>query len=39
MPGPLYAVRPRVAFGWLSDDSGMDRGSAFHGTATRWRFR
>jgi hypothetical protein len=39
MPGPLIAVRPRVAFGWLSDDSGADRGSAFHGTATRWRFR
>jgi hypothetical protein len=39
MPGPLYAVRPRVAFGWLSDDSGADRGAAFHGTATRWRFR
>jgi pyridoxamine 5'-phosphate oxidase-like protein len=38
MPGPLYAVRPRVAFGWVSDESGDDRGSAFHGTATRWRF-
>jgi hypothetical protein len=38
MPGPLYAVRPRVAFGWVSDDSGADRGAAFHGTATRWRF-
>jgi hypothetical protein len=38
MPGPLYAVRPRVAFGWVSDDSGHDRGAAFHGTATRWRF-
>jgi hypothetical protein len=38
MPGPLYAVRPRVAFGWLSDASGADAGSAFHGTATRWRF-
>jgi Pyridoxamine 5'-phosphate oxidase len=38
LPGPFLAVRPRVAFGWLSDDSGLDRGSAFHGTATRWRF-
>jgi len=38
MPGPLYAVRPRVAFGWVSDDTGGDRGAAFHGTATRWRF-
>lgn len=38
VPGPFYAVRPRVAFGWLSDESGLDRGSAFHGTATRWGF-
>lgn len=38
MPGPLYAVTPRVAFGWLADGSGDDRGAAFHGTATRWRF-
>jgi len=37
LPGPFYAVRPRVAFGWLSDESGLDGGSAFHGTATRWR--
>jgi len=33
-----YAFRPQVAFGWLSDDEGLDGGSAFHGTATRWRF-
>jgi hypothetical protein len=39
LPGPFYGVRPRVAFGWLSDDSGLDHGAAFHGTATRWRFR
>jgi len=39
LPGPFYAVHPQVAFGWLSDESGFDRGSAFHGTATRWRFR
>lgn len=38
LPGPFYAVRPQVAFGWLCDESGLDRGSAFHGTATRWRF-
>ena len=38
LPGPFYAVRPQVAFGWLSDESGLDRGSAFHATATRWRF-
>jgi len=36
--GQLLRVRPRVAFGWVSDPSGLDHGSAFHGTATRWRF-
>lgn len=39
LPGPFYAVRPQVAFGWLSDASGLDQGSAFHGTATRWRLK
>jgi hypothetical protein len=29
---------PEVAFGWISDNSGLDRGSLFHGSATRWRF-
>ncbi|MDQ3363669.1 MAG: pyridoxamine 5'-phosphate oxidase family protein [Actinomycetota bacterium] len=38
LPGPFYAVRPRVAFGWVSDPSGLDGGAAFHGTATRWKF-
>jgi len=38
LPGPFYAVRPRIAFGWVSDESGFDGGAAFHGTATRWRF-
>lgn len=38
MPGTLYAVVPRVVFGWISDDSGLDGGASFHGTATRWRF-
>ena len=38
LPGPFFAVRPFVAFGWVSDPSGLDRGAAFHGTATRWRF-
>ena len=28
--GPVYVVRPRVAFAWLERD--------FPGTATRWRF-
>ena len=38
-PGDLpYSVRPRVAFGWLSDGSGLDKGALFHGTATRWSF-
>jgi Pyridoxamine 5'-phosphate oxidase len=36
--GPLYAVKPRVVFGWVSDPSGLDHGAAFHGTATRWLF-
>ena len=38
LPGPFYAIRPRVAFGWVSDESGFDGGAAFHGTATRWKF-
>ena len=33
-----YAFRPQVAFGWLSDDEGLDGGSTFRGTATRWTF-
>lgn len=39
LPGPFYAVRPQLAFGWVSDESGLDQGAAFHGTATRWRFK
>jgi hypothetical protein len=38
LPGPFYEVRPRVVFGWISDDSGLDGGAAFHGSATRWKF-
>lgn len=38
LPGPFYAVHPLVAFGWVSDPSGLDAGSAFGGTATRWTF-
>jgi hypothetical protein len=38
LPGPFYVVRPRVAFGWICDPTGLDRGAIFHGTATRWRF-
>lgn len=36
--GPPYAFRPKVGFGWRSDDDGLDGGSVFHGTATRWKF-
>jgi len=39
LSGPFYAIHPHVAFGWCSDDSGLDRGSTFHGTATRWVFK
>jgi len=31
-------VRPRVAFGWLCDGSGLDGGTLFSQTATRWTF-
>lgn len=34
----LYAFRPQVGFGWLSADDGLDGGSVFLGTATRWTF-
>ena len=36
-PGPFYAVRPRVVFGWESDGTGTDKGEAFGASATRWR--
>jgi hypothetical protein len=35
---PFYVVRPETVFGWIEDSTGLDRGAAFHGTATRWRF-
>ncbi|HZP28694.1 MAG TPA: pyridoxamine 5'-phosphate oxidase family protein [Acidimicrobiia bacterium] len=38
LPGPFYAVTPRVVFGWVSDPTAGDGGAAFHGTATRWAF-
>jgi hypothetical protein len=38
LPGPFYEVRPRVAFGWISDDTGLDGGATFAGSATRWKF-
>ena len=37
-PGPFFSLAPDVAFGWVSDPSGLDGGAAFGGTATRWRF-
>jgi len=38
LPGPFYEVRPRVAFGWMSDDTGLDHGARFETSATRWTF-
>jgi len=38
LPGPFYKLQLQVVFGWLSDDTGLDGGAAFHGTAARWRF-
>lgn len=38
LPGPFLRVSPRVVFGWVSDDSGLDGGAHFHGSVTRWRF-
>ncbi len=35
LPGPFYAVRPQVAFGWIAADTFTDAGALFHGTATR----
>ncbi|MCH7707771.1 MAG: pyridoxamine 5'-phosphate oxidase family protein [Myxococcales bacterium] len=37
-PGEFFAVSPRVAFGWLCDNSGRDGGALFSQTATRWSF-
>jgi len=37
-PGEFFAVRPRVAFGWLCDGTGLDRGALYAQTATRWVF-
>ena len=36
--GGFWRVRPRLAFGWLSDPTGLDHGAVFGGTATRWSF-
>jgi hypothetical protein len=37
-PGSFFRVRPHVAFAWISDGTGEDRGVAFSATATRYRF-
>jgi hypothetical protein len=39
LPGPFYAVQPRVAFGWHFEESEINRESTALGNATRWRFR
>jgi hypothetical protein len=39
LPGPFYAVRPHVTFGWHFDESEINRESTALGNATRWRFR
>lgn len=38
LPGPFYEVTPRVAFGWTSDDTGLDHGAGFEASATRRAF-
>lgn len=37
-PGEIWRVRPRVAFGWLCDGTGLDGGVLYSQTATRWTF-
>jgi hypothetical protein len=34
----LFAVHPRIAFGWRCDPTGLDGGGLMAATATRWRF-
>lgn len=38
LPGVLFVVQPRVAFGWVSDPSGLEDGAIFGSTGTRWDF-
>jgi hypothetical protein len=38
LPGPFYAVRPQVAFGWHFKESEVNPESTALGNATRWRF-
>jgi hypothetical protein len=39
LPGPFYAVRPQVAFGWHFEESEVTPESTALGNATRWHFR
>ena len=39
LPGPFYAVRPQVAFGWDIDESELNPESTGLRTATRWHFK
>ena len=39
LPGPFYAVRPQVAFGWHFEESELSPESTGLGTATRWQFK
>jgi hypothetical protein len=38
LPGPFYAVRPQVAFGWHFEESEINRDSTSLKNATRWCF-
>jgi Pyridoxamine 5'-phosphate oxidase len=38
LPGPFYAVRPQIAFGWHFEESEINPESTALGNATRWRF-
>jgi general stress protein 26 len=37
-PGTFFRVDPKMAFAWISDGTGEDRGVIFSATATRFRF-
>lgn len=39
LPGPFYAIRPLVVFGWHLEESEINPESSALGNATRWRFR
>jgi nitroimidazol reductase NimA-like FMN-containing flavoprotein (pyridoxamine 5'-phosphate oxidase superfamily) len=37
-PGEFLELKPRRAFGWVVDGSGLDGGALFSATSTRWVF-